>query len=173
MKKLFAICGSTKAVSTNSHYISAVTKLLGKNFEVSCFPSIANIPHFNPDLDLNSPPAAVEHLRLTIQQADGIIISTPEYAMGLPGSLKNLIDWTVSSASFAGKPTLALIASTQGEKAYHSFIDILTVIEANVTAQHIPYAKAKINNNGIITDEDTLGDLKTTVDLFVASMKNG
>jgi NAD(P)H-dependent FMN reductase len=105
--------------------------------------------------------------------ADGIIISTPEYAMGLPGSLKNLLDWTVSSASFSGKPVLALVASTQGEKAYQSIIDILTVIEARVSPQLISFAKAKINSEGAITDEETLTALKSTIDSFVASMENG
>ena len=173
MKKIFAISGSTKAASTNGLYISAIIELLGKDFEVMSFPSIANIPHFNPDLDLEHPPKAVVALRLSIQQADGIIISTPEYAMGLPGSLKNLLDWTVSSGSFSTKPTLALVASTQGEKAYQSIIDILTVIEAKLSAQLIPYAKAKINSDALITDNETLIALKSTVASFVASIENG
>ncbi|WP_316846012.1 NADPH-dependent FMN reductase [Pedobacter psychrodurus] len=173
MKKIFAISGSTKAASTNGLYVKAITELLGKGFEVTSFPSIANIPHFNPDLDLENPLKAVADLRSNIQQADGIIISTPEYAMGLPGSLKNLLDWTVSSASFSGKPVLALVASTQGEKAYQSIIDILTVIEAKVAAQLIPYAKAKINDQAVITDNETLAVLKSTVDSFVASIENG
>jgi chromate reductase len=173
MKKIFAISGSTKAASTNGLYIACITALLGKDFEVTNIPSIADIPHFNPDLDLENPLKVVADLRSNIQQADGIIISTPEYAMGLPGSLKNLLDWTVSSASFSGKPVLALVASTQGEKAYQSIIDILTVIEAKVAAQLIPYAKAKINNQSVITDNETLAALKSTVDSFVASMENG
>lgn len=173
MKKIFAISGSTKAASTNGLYIACITALLGKDFEVTNFPSVADIPHFNPDLDLENPLKAVADLRSNIQHADGIIISTPEYAMGLPGSLKNLLDWTVSSASFSGKPVLALVASTQGEKAYQSIIDILTVIEAKVTAQLIPYAKAKINDQAVITDNETLAVLKNTVDSFVASIENG
>jgi len=173
MKKIFAISGSTKAISTNALYITAISRLLGREFEVINFSSIAVIPHFNPDLDQENPPQAVEELRSTIKKADGIVISTPEYAMGLPGSLKNMLDWTVSSASFSGKPVLALVASTQGEKAYQSIIDILTVIEARVSPQLIPFAKAKINNEGAITDQETLAALKSTVDSFVASIENG
>jgi chromate reductase len=173
MKKILAISGSTKAISTNALYITAISRLLGEEFEVTNFPSIVDIPHFNPDLDLESPPQAVEELRSTIKKADGIIISTPEYAMGLPGSLKNLLDWTVSSASFSGKPVLALVASTQGEKAYQSIIDILTVIEARVSPQLISFAKAKINNDGAITDKETLTTLESTINSFVASLENG
>ncbi|TCD14782.1 NAD(P)H-dependent oxidoreductase [Pedobacter psychrodurus] len=173
MKKILTISGSTKAVSTNALYITAISRLLGRDFEAINFSSIADIPHFNPDLDQENPPKAIEELRLVLQKADGIIISTPEYAMGLPGSLKNLLDWTVSSASFSGKPVLALVASTQGEKAYQSIIDILTVIEARVSPQLISFAKAKINNEAAITDDETLAALKSTVDSFVAIMKNG
>ena len=92
MKKILAISGSTKAVSTNALYITAISRLLNSEFEVINFSSITSIPHFNPDLDQENPPQAVEALRSIIKQADGIIISTPEYAMGLPGSLKNLLD---------------------------------------------------------------------------------
>jgi len=173
MKKILAISGSTKAVSTNALYITAISRLLGGKFEVTNFPSIANIQHFNPDLDQENPPQIIEALRSTIKMADGIIISTPEYAMGLPGSLKNLLDWTVSSASFSGKPVLALVASTQGQKAYQSIIDILTVIEARVSPQLISFAKAKINNEAAITDKETLTALKRTIDSFVVSMENG
>ena len=170
MKKIFAICGSTKTASTNQLYLEAIKQLLGTGYEATTLTSIADIPHFNPDLDTENPPNGIAQLRKNIEQADGIIISTPEYAMGLPGSLKNVLDWTVSSASFSKKPVLAIVASSQGEKAYQSLIDILTVIEARVYAQLIPYAKTKINANAIITDTETLSALKTTLNLFVAGI---
>jgi chromate reductase, NAD(P)H dehydrogenase (quinone) len=172
-EKILAISGSTKAISTNALYITAISRFLDEEFEVTNFPSIADIPHFNPDLDQGNSPQAIEALRSIIKKADGIIISTPEYAMGLPGSLKNLLDWTVSAASFSGKPVLALVASTKGEKAYQSLIDILTVIEARLSPQLISFAKAKIDNDAAITDKGTLAALKSTVDSFVASMENG
>ncbi|WP_406824393.1 NAD(P)H-dependent oxidoreductase [Pedobacter sp. KACC 23697] len=109
----------------------------------------------------------------SIHLADGIIISTPEYAMGLPGSLENLLDWTVSVASLSGKSVLVLVASTQGEKAYQSLIDILTVLEAKISSQLIPFAKARINHNAEITDFETLTKLKSTVHAFVATVENG
>jgi chromate reductase len=172
MKKIVAISGSTKVLSTNALYITAAGQLLGKDFEITNFPSISDLPHFNPDLDLENPPKLINELRSAIQQANGIIISTPEYAMGLPGSLKNLLDWTVSSASFSGKPVLALVASTQGEKAYQSIIDVLTVLEAKAFPQLISFAKAKISTVAIITDNETLTKLKSTIQSFVATMNS-
>lgn len=173
MKKIFAICGSTKTSSANLLYIAAITKLLGAGYEVTILSSIADLPHFNPDLDTDHAPQSVWQLRKNISLADGILICTPEYAMGLPGSLKNVLDWTVSSSSFSKKPVLALVASLQGEKAYQSLIDVLTVIEARVHAQLIPFAKTKINFEATITDSETLSELKTTLGQFVASLSNG
>lgn len=173
MKKIFAICGSTKAASINLLYLSAITQVLPAGYEVTTLPSIADLPHFNPDLDTEHPPYQIEQLRKNISQADGILICTPEYAMGLPGSLKNVLDWTVSSSSFSKKPVLALVASAQGEKAYQSLIDILTVIEANVHALLIPFAKTKISPEANITDSETLSALKNTLDQFVACLSNG
>jgi len=173
MKKIFAICGSTKASSTNLLYIIAISQLLGSGYEVTSLTSIADIPHFNPDLDTEYPAEQVEQLRKKISEADGILISTPEYAMGLPGSLKNILDWTVSSSSFSKKQVLAIVASSQGEKAYQSLIDILTVIEAEVHALLIPYAKTKINGEGNITHAETLSALQAILDQFVAGISNG
>ncbi|MNK43469.1 FMN-dependent NADPH-azoreductase [compost metagenome] len=173
MKKILAICGSTKTASTNLLFIAAIAQLLGTEYEVTTLNTIADLPHFNPDSDTGQTPQQVEHLRKNISRADGVVISTPEYAMGLPGSLKNVLDWTVSSSSFSKKPVLAVVASSQGEKAYQSLIDVLTVIEAEVYPLLVPYAKTKINQEATITDAETLSALKSTLDQFVASLSNG
>jgi NAD(P)H-dependent FMN reductase len=173
MKKIFAICGSTKAASTNLLYIAAIAQLLGAEYEVTTLNAIADLPHFNPDIDTAQPPQIIEQLRKNISEADGILISTPEYAMGLPGSLKNVLDWAVSSSSFSKKPVLAVVASSLGEKAYQSLIDVLTVIEAEVYALLIPYAQTKINSEATIKDTETLSALKRTLSQFVAGISNG
>ncbi|TFB28601.1 NADPH-dependent FMN reductase [Pedobacter alluvionis] len=88
MKKILAISGSTKAVSTNALYITAISRLLSKEFEVINFSSIAFIPHFNPDLDQENPPQAVEALRSTIKKADGIIYLYTRIRNGLTRLIK-------------------------------------------------------------------------------------
>src|SRR4029453_6006873 len=64
------------------------------------------LPHFNPDLDGEgaTPPPAVADLRRLLAEADGVVISPPEYAPGVPGSLKNALDWIVSSGELTDKP---------------------------------------------------------------------
>src|SRR5690348_2511875 len=99
-KKIIAICGSTRKTSSNLNLINAIIDLTRNKFEISIFEGLDNIPHFNPDLDNENPPESVKNFRKQLKGADGILICTPEYAMGVPGTLKNAIDWTVSSCEF-------------------------------------------------------------------------
>ncbi|HEX3387229.1 MAG TPA: NADPH-dependent FMN reductase, partial [Mucilaginibacter sp.] len=114
------------------------------------------IPAFDPGLDNNDPPAAVSDLRDKIAQADAIIICTPEYAYGVPGGLKNALDWTVSGGSFSGKPTALITASTGGENAHEAMIKILGALDAKLALQTtllISFIRAKIDTHGNIADD--------------------
>ena len=165
-KKVIAICGSTKANSSNLKLIYAIAKLAQGKLEISVFRDIASIPHFNPDLDNQAPPAAVAEFRNILRASDGILICTPEYAMGVPGSLKNAIDWTVSSMEFSQKPTALIPASSLGQIAHASLIETLKIIEAKITDETqllIPYINAKINADGEITDELTTAAIVTLI----------
>src|SRR6476660_2949404 len=96
IKKVLAISGSTRSFSTNRQYIEAFANLAKDMMEIEVYGSIADLPAFNPDLDNDNVPSAVSVFRKKIREVDGVLICTPEYAMGIPGSLKNAIDWTVS-----------------------------------------------------------------------------
>lgn len=166
-KKVIAICGSTKANSSNLKLIYAIEKMAQGKFEISVFRDIASIPHFNPDLDNDTPPAGVAAFRNILRTSDGILICTPEYAMGVPGSLKNAIDWTVSSMEFSHKPTALITASSLGQKGHASLIETLKIIEAKVTEETqllISYINAKINSSGEITDENTTAAIIRLID---------
>lgn len=65
---------------------------------------MAILPYFNPDLDQEPLPEPVRKFRQKISEAQALLISTPEYAHGIPGVLKNSLDWLVSDPNFAGKP---------------------------------------------------------------------
>lgn len=169
MKKVFVICGSTRKDSTNHRYIEAVKNRLGRNIAVSELKSLMTIPHFNPDDDNDTVGNPVKFFRQQLSLANGIIISTPEYAMGIPGALKNAIDWTVSSSSFSKKPVLLITASSLGEKAHRALIDVLEVIEADVSDTNvlIPFAKAKIDNDNNITDGATISSIDKVLNVFI------
>src|SRR5688572_25411785 len=111
LKNIVAICGSTKAASINLGLIRAIVELVKDQCSVTVFDRLSDLPHYNPDLDQDSPPKAIADFRKLLSNADGILICTPEYAMGVPGSLKNAIDWTVSSCELSHKPTALITAA--------------------------------------------------------------
>ena len=168
-KKVLAISGSTRESSVNRLFINAVADLAKDQFIVEVFSGLADIPHFNPDIDAPEPPAAVEAFRTKLKMADGILICSPEYARGVPGTLKNALDWTVSTSDFSGKPVALITASLSGLKAHESLLGTLRVIEAKIEEESqvvISFAKTKINRESIITDEPTLQAVRRLVQSF-------
>jgi chromate reductase, NAD(P)H dehydrogenase (quinone) len=168
-KKIVALCGSNRKQSLQRNYINALALLSKDFFDIDTYDSLDQLPHFNPDLDNETPPEKIIAFRKQLKSADGILICTPEYAMGIPGTLKNAIDWTVSSCEFSYKPTLLITASSMGEKGHAALIDVLKIIEANMTVETqllISFAKTKINNEGIITDMETKHKIITLISAF-------
>jgi Predicted flavoprotein len=158
--KVIAISGSTRKTSSNLNLIKGIARLTSDIFEINIFEGLSDIPQFNPDLDLETPPIQVADFRQHLKAADAILICTPEYAMGVPGTLKNAIDWTVSSMEFSKKPVALITASLSGEKAHASLLGTLLIIESKMTADTqllIPGIKSKIDEQGNITDQLTLG----------------
>ncbi len=167
--KILALCGSTRKNSTNLNLIKAIADLTKDKFEIGLFDGLTEIPHFNPDLDTDNPPRQVVDFRKQLKEADGILICTPEYAMGVPGTLKNAIDWTVSSMEFSHKPTALITASSQGEKAHASLLETLKVIEADITNETqllISFVKTKVSQDGKITNSITLSEVNLLLNAF-------
>jgi NAD(P)H-dependent FMN reductase len=171
-KKIVAISGSTRKNSANLSLINALKELYSHQFEFKIFRDLTAIPHFNPDLDKDNPPEAVLAFRNEISEADGILICTPEYAMGVPGTLKNAIDWTVSSMEFSHKPVALITASSAGHKAHLSMMETLKVIESDISNDSqllISFVKTKVKDNEI-TDKDTLEQVKKLMQSFIQAL---
>ena len=169
MKHILAISGSTRQQSTNSSLINAITELYKDNLAIQLSDNIANLPHFNPDFDNGNSPEAVTTFRARLKEADGILICTPEYAMGVPGTLKNAIDWTVSSMEFSGKPTALITAGLSGIKGHHALMETLQIIEADIPKSSqliISFAKTKVKED-VITDADTLQQVKAVMNSLI------
>lgn len=99
---------------------------------IELYDGLATLPHFNPDLDVDPLPASVADLRSRVGAIDGLLFSSPEYARGVPGSLKNALDWLVSSDVFPGKPVAFLHASERGGVAQASLRLILETMSARI-----------------------------------------
>jgi chromate reductase, NAD(P)H dehydrogenase (quinone) len=131
--KIIAICGSLRAQSSNLTMLRAAATIAA---EVEIYEGLANLPHFNPDDDVEAatPPPAVVALRKKLAEADGILISSPEYAHGVPGSLKNMLDWLVSDGALVDKPVALISASpVGGQFARDSLVETLTTMNWRVT----------------------------------------
>lgn len=164
---ILAICGSTRAQSTNLSLIKAIKHLFLEQLEIEIYSGLSELPHFNPDLNDTK---EVSLFKDKIKAASGVLICTPEYAMGVPGSLKNALDWTVASMEFSQKPVLLITASSSGEKAHTSLLETLKVIEAIIPEECqllISYAKTKIKNDEI-TDDITHSKVVAAVNAFTS-----
>lgn len=171
---MVAICGSTSQQSVNRSLIEAIINLCDERFEISIYNSIGGLPQFNPEDDVQNVAKEVFNFRELLDNADGIIICTPEYAHGVPGTLKNAIDWTISSGQFPNKPTMLITAATDGKFGHKALLETLSAIEAKNIANLqlvINFAKTKISMDGRITDAPTLRKVEGIINSFFHTMK--
>jgi chromate reductase, NAD(P)H dehydrogenase (quinone) len=171
-KKIMAIPGSTRQGSTNLNLIKAIIDLFSDKLDFKIFQGLSDIPHFNPDLDTDNPPQRVSDFRRQLNEADGILICTPEYAMGIPGTLKNAIDWTVSSMEFSHKPVALITASLAGQMGHSSLMETLKIIESDIPENSqllISFVKTKVKDDKII-DKGTLEQVTTLINSFTNTM---
>jgi NAD(P)H-dependent FMN reductase/RimJ/RimL family protein N-acetyltransferase len=124
--RILAIPGSLRARSSNLVLLETAALLAPDGIRLEIFAEIGNIPLFNPDR--TDVPPAVSALRSSIQGADAVIFSTPEYAHGLPGALKNALDWLVSGIELTGKPVALFNASPRSVYAQAALREVLVTL---------------------------------------------
>jgi NAD(P)H-dependent FMN reductase/RimJ/RimL family protein N-acetyltransferase len=135
--RILAITGSLRARSTNLLLLETAAILAPADLRIEIFPQLGSIPLFNPDYaaasrDVTDLPDAVAALRAAIQDADAVIFSTPEYAHGLPGALKNALDWLVSGIELTDKPTVLFNASARSVYAQAALRETLVTLGAHI-----------------------------------------
>jgi NAD(P)H-dependent FMN reductase len=134
MIQLLAVSGSLRAGSSNAALLETAARLLPDSVSLTFFEALAAIPAFNPDLDVEPPPPAVAAWRTALATADGVLMSSPEYAHGVPGALKNALDWVVGSGELMAKPIALLNPSSLSQYAHPQLVEILRVMSATVVA---------------------------------------
>ena len=159
--RILGISGSLRNTSSNTNIIKACANLAPHDVEITLYEGLDKLPYFSPESDGEGAVAAatVSDLRTQIKNADAVIFCTPEYAFGMPGVLKNALDWIVSSGELYDKPTAVISASplaTGGDKANASLVQTLTVMSAIITAERkllVPVVRTKMDAAGTITDK--------------------
>jgi NAD(P)H-dependent FMN reductase len=170
-KRILAISGSTRQQSTNTYLLAWISKLASAQFDIELCTPIDQLPHFNPDLDNEQLPDSVAQLRRNIDEADGVLICTPEYVFSIPGTLKNALEWTVSTTVFADKPVALITASTSGEKASEQLALLMNTVGARFDQQTqllIQAARSKVGAETI--DPQTRQDLIHLIDALALQL---
>lgn len=167
--KILAISGSTRNNSSNFKILKYISHHLKSEFDVEFFEDLERLPHFNPDLDTDNPPQEITSFRNKIIYADGVIICTPEYVFSLPGSLKNALEWCVSTTIFSNKKTGLITASASGEMGHEQLLLVMKTLEAKfdeTTQLLIQGVRGKVNAEGEIVSEQTAKALQDFVENF-------
>lgn len=169
--QVLLVSGSLRRGSTNTAVLRAAQEVAPASVRTDIFLELDSLPHFNPDDDKPEllPPAVAE-LRARIAAADAVLFCTPEYAGALPGSFKNLLDWTVGGGETYGKATgwINVSASPSGAlDAHDSLRKVLEKTGTNIVesaCQRIPVTRSQVGEDGAITDLDVRSQLVKVLD---------
>jgi chromate reductase len=164
---LLLISGSSRHGSTNTAVLKTAQAVTPAEVTTYLYTSLAELPAFNPDDDHDPLPPAVADLRQHLAAADAVLFCTPEYAGGLPGSFKNLLDWTVGGGEMYAKPVAwinasSLAAPTGGADAHASLARVLGYLATVViddACVRVVMSRNVIDTDGLIADADIRTDI--------------
>jgi chromate reductase, NAD(P)H dehydrogenase (quinone) len=171
--RILAISGSLRKVSSNTALLQAAIALSPANVDMKLYDGLGDLPHFNPDLEPTEPPSVTE-LRKQLGWSDGLVISSPEYAHGIPGVLKNALDWLVSGEEFFGKPIALFNASSRSIHAQASLTEIVATMagrivpEASIT---VSLLGQNLDAAGIVAHPEISGELQAAIISFVNAIE--
>lgn len=155
--RLLLVSGSTRPHSTNTAALRTLRDVTPPEVQASLYAGLTELPAFIPDED-SPPPATVEALRQELARADAVVFCTPEYAGSLPGSLKNLLDWTVGSGELYGKPVawINVAAEGRGTGAEATMATVLGYVGADIITQgcaRVPVPRDTVEDGAVVSDE--------------------
>jgi chromate reductase len=168
--KILGISGSLRRGSHNTALLRAAAKSLPSGVELEVYEGLADLPHYDADLDVDPAPGSVARLREAIEEADGVLITTPEFNGSIPGALKNALDWAsrpFPDSSLKGKPVAVAGASTGlfgAAWAQAEVRKVLGIIGADVITNELPVGQAHnaFGDDGHLLEpelRDALGEL--------------
>ncbi len=167
MVELLALSGSLQGSSSNTEMLRAAAGGLPQKTTLTVFEGIGSVPLFDPRLDQDPGPVETEALRAAVAGCDGLLIATPEYAHGMPGLLKNALDWLVTSGELSGKPVAVLSASPTPTGGIRALIMLTTTLLAHgsevVAMLPIAAVRNKLDSSGSLADAATRRRIAETV----------
>ncbi|UQX89462.1 NAD(P)H-dependent oxidoreductase [Jatrophihabitans telluris] len=163
--RVLLITGSTRRGSTNAAALATLAHVRPPGVRAQLYDGLAKLPAFNPDDDQPPYPAEVAHLRNEIAAADALIFCTPEYAGTLPGSFKNLLDWTVGGTEISAKPVcwINVGAAGRGRGAIATLEVVLGYLGVEVldaACRQVPVGREDAGADGLISDPAVTAELR-------------
>jgi NAD(P)H-dependent FMN reductase len=137
---ILAISGSLRAASTNSALVAALARNAPPGCRVTVYHGLGRLPIFNPDDEGERTPPEASALIDAVTQADGVVISCPEYAHGVPGGLKNALDWLVSRDAAVAKPAMLAHASPRSLFARAALAEIMRTMSFSLCDDELEIA---------------------------------
>ena len=170
---ILGISGSLRLNSSASNVLHIVSGLFPAHVYFIIYKGIEHIPAFN---DSEAIPPAVRDFIQSVYKADAVFFCIPEYAFGVPGALKNALDWTVSSTAFSDKPTALITAASSGDKAHAALLLTLTALGAKIpdsTRLLLPFIRTRLTGNGEIKDAGTLLKIRNQCQALMEIIQTG
>ncbi|WP_244369670.1 NADPH-dependent FMN reductase [Pseudoalteromonas xiamenensis] len=166
--KILAISGSLRKKSYNSALLKACQLLAPDSTEIILFDGLADIPPFNPDIEASSVESVLK-LKQLLALSSGLIISSPEYAHGVSGVLKNALDWLVSEPEFVDKRVAIFNTSPRASHAINALHEIIRTMSGNIEIQAcltLPLLGSELSYEGILEDEHMVQQIREALDVF-------
>jgi NAD(P)H-dependent FMN reductase len=169
--KVIALSGSIRAGSSNRALLLASARLAPARLTIELFDGIGTLPHFDPDLDREGieVPPPVREFRALLIGSDGVLISSPEYAHGVPGSFKNALDWLVSVGELVDIPVMLMNAAPVGcEFAQAAILETLRTMNWRVLAEHslaAPFLRRKLAA-GVELDDTAAAAIRESLEVL-------
>jgi chromate reductase, NAD(P)H dehydrogenase (quinone) len=152
---IVGVSGSLRSSSSNTILLRAAGLLAPSDVAFSLYEGVGDLPHFTPDLDTDDPPAVVAEWRRRVTAADAVLICSPEYAGGIPGSMKNALDWLVGCMAMAEKPAAVINASPWSVHAHEAMLIVLRMLSVRLVEEacvSIPLRGKRLDEAAIARD---------------------
>jgi NAD(P)H-dependent FMN reductase len=177
---ILAISGSPRKQSSNTTLLRATALLAPPKVSITIYDGLDKLPPFNPDCERLEGPCVIDFqrrfvidFRRRLKMSDGVLICSPEYAHGVPGTLKNALDWVVGSGELVNKPVAVFNASPYSVYAHASLIETITVMSARVVKGAcitLPLQIKDMDEAALITHIDVSNLLRTGLTALLSAM---
>ncbi|MFV1983112.1 MAG: NADPH-dependent FMN reductase [Thiohalomonadales bacterium] len=153
--RILALSGSLRKKSYNSALINAVAKLAPNRIKIVIFDEMDTLPLFNPDRESENI-NVIRKLKNELKKSNGLLISSPEYAHGISGVLKNALDWLVSGDEFPYIPVALVNTSPRATHAQIALREVISTMSGNIiesASMVVPLLGTDFDANAIINDD--------------------